>query len=152
MSAISPTSYFPHLSRPRPPQDTKPGTKKAELVSVAAISGAVIVHLTTLILFVAILGNWIISILPEWVVATFDYIMPAIIGAVFVQLAFVLRDLFTTLVALALGTFAVFVFAANWPNLSGFALPIVVIGTVITAMLVFSRKSDQTEPESVSPM
>ena len=45
--------------------DTKPGGKRAELIAVAAISGAVIVHVFSMIVVVALLGNWIISILPD---------------------------------------------------------------------------------------
>lgn len=127
--------------------DTKPGTKKAELISVAAMSGAVIVHIISMILLIAVLGNWIVSILPESIVATFEYILPAIVGAVFVQLAFVLKDFITMSASIIIGVFAVFFFVEWLPDLSALALPIVVIGTVAVALLSGSRKSGRQENE-----
>lgn len=121
--------------------DTKPGTKKAELISMAAMSGAVIVHIISMILLIALLGNWIVSILPESIVATFDYILPAIVGAVFVQLAFVLKDLVTMAASIIIGVFAVFFFVEWVPDLAALALPIVVVGTVAVALFNGSRKN-----------
>lgn len=128
--------------------DTKPGTKKAELISVAAMSGAVIVHIISMIVLIAFLGNWIVSILPDSIVATFEYILPAIVGAVFVQLAFVLKDFITMAASIIIGVFSVFFFVEWVPDLSALALPIVVIGTVAVALLNGSRKATSTPGES----
>lgn len=114
---------------------TKPGTRKAELVSIAAISGAVIVHVVSLTLLVAVLGNWIISILPERIELAFTFILPAILGAVLVQLLMTLRDWFTSAVAIVTGALVVFGLLAAVPGASPFALPIVVIITITAAIL-----------------
>lgn len=131
--------------------DTKPGTKRAELISMAAMSGAVIVHIISMILLIAILGNWIVSILPPSIVATFDYILPAIVGAVFVQLAFVLKDFVTMGASVLIGVFAVFFFVEWVPDLGALALPIVVIGTVLVALLNGSRKHKADQDSSEPP-
>lgn len=119
---------------------TKPGTKRSELISVAAISGAVIVHVAMMVVVVALLGNWIITILPELVTQTFDYILPAIVGAVFVQLSFVLRNTMATISALLLAVLFVFVIVPAFPSFSALALPIVVVGTVAVALLSASKQ------------
>lgn len=127
--------------------DTKPGGKRAELIAVAAISGAVIVHVFSMIVVVALLGNWIISILPDGVRDTFDYILPAVIGAVFVQLAFMVKDAISTVVSLVLGILCVFVLVSQVPGMAAFVLPIVVIGTIASSMFVGSRKKTNTVNE-----
>lgn len=127
--------------------DTKPGGKRAELIAVAAISGAVIVHVFSMVVLVAVLGNWIISILPEAVRNTFDYILPAVIGAVFVQLAFMVKDVISTVVSLVLGVLCVFVLVSQVPGMAAFVLPIVVVGTIASSMYVGSRKSTNSASE-----
>ncbi|MEB4615864.1 hypothetical protein [Leucobacter sp. M11] len=128
--------------------DAKPGTRKAELVSIAAISGAVIIHVTSLVLFVAVLGTWIVSILPERVEIAFGYILPAILGAVLVQLLMALRDWFTTGIALLLGGLVVFGLLALVPGAAAFALPIVVVGTVTAAILRGRAKHRRASTDS----
>lgn len=124
---------------------TEPGTRRGELVSVAAISGAVIVHITSMVIFVAIAGNYIVSVLPASVSAAFDYILPAIMGAVFIQLAFALKDLVTTLAALVGGALVVFALLPLIASFTAFALPIVVIISVTTAILR-GKKNAQKGP------
>ena len=125
--------------------DAKPGTKKAELTAVAAISGAVIVHVAVMILAVAIFGNWIIAVLPESVRATFGYILPAIIGAVFVQLAVVVKSIPTTLVSLVTAAGVVFAFAPAFPDWTAFSLPIVVLSSVAASMFFGSRAASKAQ-------
>lgn len=125
--------------------DTKPGTKRAELIAVAAISGAVIVHVTSLILIVALLGNWIVSILPESIRATFDYILPAVIGAVFVQIVAVVKEPIVTVAAVLLGAFGVFVFPQIFPSFTALALPLAVIGTVLLMMYIGARRFNKSD-------
>lgn len=136
--------------------DTKPGTKRAELISVAAMSGAVVVHLVSMILIVALFGNWIVANIPEWIANTFAYILPAIVGAVFVQLAFALKDWLATVVATVVGIFAVFFFAPAVPALAALAMPMVVIGAVLAGLYNGSRRAKkegiQVERSSVSEM
>ena len=93
-----------------------------------------------MVLLGALLENWIIFILPERVEATFDYLLPASVGAVFVQLAMILRDAITTVAALGLALFTVFMFAPMFPAFEALGLPIVVVGTAIEAMIIVARK------------
>lgn len=118
----------------------KPGTRKAELVAIAAISGAVIVHIVSLTLLVAIGGTLILSILPEPVTAAFAYILPAIMGPVFVQLAMTVRNVRTIGVALGLAIAMVFVVIPNVSAVAMFALPVTVVLTVTAAILMARRK------------
>ena len=121
----------------------KPGTKRAEMIAVAAIAGAVIVHVISMILLVAVLGHWIISVLPEAVRNSFDFILPALIGAVFVQLIFMLKEPVVTAVAVVSGGLGVFVVGALVPSVAEFVLPVVVLITVGAAMFVGSRRHDE---------
>lgn len=133
--------------------NTKPGTKKAELISVAAMSGAVVVHIISMVLLIALFGNWIVANIPDWIAATFSYILPAIVGAVFVQLAFALRDALTTVAAAAIALFAVFIFVPNLPALSAFAMPIVVVVSIASGLFSGSRKAGKEEvPAQANPM
>lgn len=50
----------------------------------AAICGAALVHVISLVLLVGIGGTWLVSALPESFVGTFDYILPAVLGPVLV--------------------------------------------------------------------
>lgn len=126
--------------------DTKPGTKKAELISVAAMSGAVVVHLVGMILLVGALGQVIVNALPESVIKTFDYILPAIFGAVSIQLAVVLKNWIVAGVALLAGIVAVFFLTPVLGSWSALAMPFVVIITVAAA-LITGRIQDTGEPE-----
>lgn len=47
----------------------RPGTKKGDLAAVLGICGAATVHLTSLLVFVGILGSYLISVVPDGVVA-----------------------------------------------------------------------------------
>ena len=105
IAVIEPISYFPILGRSAMYQafligniankllpaaivaqanlGEKPGTRRAELIAGSAIIGAVLVHITTLILFVGVLGTWLVGMLPAPLIATArGYILPAIFGAV----------------------------------------------------------------------
>lgn len=61
---------------------TTPGTKKAELVSTLGICGSVVTNLafTTLAAFA---GAWIMGLFPPIVIEAFNYVSPAIFGAMF---------------------------------------------------------------------
>lgn len=119
--------------------NTKAGTKRAELVSIAAISGAVILHVLSMLIFVALAGNWIVSIMPPRLEAAFGFILPAILGAVLVQLIFTLRDVFTTAVALGIGIIVVFGLLAAFPAAAPWALPVVVAATVTLSVAKANR-------------
>ncbi|MFC7404783.1 hypothetical protein [Georgenia alba] len=80
----------------------KPGTRRAELAAVMAIGGAAVVHIVSLLLFVGLLGTWLVGLIPETVTEVARlYIFPAIIGAVIVQLAVYVKNVRITVVAFA---------------------------------------------------
>lgn len=86
-------------------QDTvgvEPGSKRAEITSVMAICGAAVVHLVSLLIFVGILGNWLISLMPEEILTIVSlYTLPTIMGAVSVQALLTAKDIRSSLIALA---------------------------------------------------
>lgn len=64
----------------------QPGTEKGEITATLAITGAAIVN-TTILVFVVLGGSVLLSYLPESVLASFDYVLPAIYGGVIAQFA-----------------------------------------------------------------
>ena len=113
-----------------------PGTRRAELISIAAISGAVIVHIVSLALLVAIGGNFILSVLPPVVVDAFKYVLPAILGPVLVQIITMVRSWRITLMSGALALTMVLVVLPLVPGLSTYALLIVVACAIVGAILL----------------
>ncbi len=103
---VEPVSYFPILGMPgtymsflsgnianmRVPcaavaqevLQVEPGSKKAELVATIGIAGSIITNLIV-VTIAAVAGNAIIGVFPEVVVDAFDFVLPAIFGALFVM-------------------------------------------------------------------
>lgn len=65
----------------------KPGTKKASIISTLGIASSVVVN-TTMLTVGIFVGAKVIGILPPAAAAALKYLVPAIFGAVFVQLSF----------------------------------------------------------------
>ncbi|MFF0903496.1 UNVERIFIED_CONTAM: hypothetical protein RF653_07445 [Kocuria sp. CPCC 205316] len=126
----------------------KPGTRRAELAAVMAICGAAVVHIFSLLLFVGILGTWLVSVVPESVVEVARlYIFPAIIGAVIVQLAAYVKQPRILLIALAVGAVVqlllVPVLGTTFRN---FATAVVVLATMVLAWVLRNRRAERTGP------
>jgi hypothetical protein len=126
----------------------KPGTRRAELAAVMAICGAAVVHIISLLLFVGILGTWLVSVVPEPVVEVARlYIFPAIIGAVVVQLAAYVKQPRILLIALAVGAVVqlllVPVLGTTFRN---FATAVVVLATMVLAWVLRDRRAEHTAP------
>lgn len=64
----------------------EPGTHKAELVATLGIGGSIVTNLIVVTL-AAVGGNALIALVPQDVVSAFDYVLPAIFGALFVMFA-----------------------------------------------------------------
>lgn len=118
---------------------TRQGTRRGEIVAIHAISCAVIVHVISLVVLVALGGQWIMGILPERFVEAFDYILPAILGPVFVQLAFTIRNPRSIAFAILSGMFATLVMVPLVPAAAPFALPVAVV-LAVTLALVLRKK------------
>lgn len=163
IAVIEPVSYFPILGRSAMYQafmignisnkllpaaivaqanlDEKPGTRRAELIAGAAIIGAVIVHLVTLALFVGLLGTILVSVLPPAITAVArGYILPAIFGAVLVQVVVSMKALRTTIVAVVVSALMVFAVVPMVPAITHFGTAIAAIATIVLSW-VFRDKS-----------
>ena len=162
IAVIEPISYFPILGRSAMYQafligniankllpaaivaqanlGEKPGTRRAELIAGSAIIGAVLVHLTTLILFVGVLGTWLVGMLPPPLIATArSYILPAIFGAVVLQSVMAMKSRRTTIVAIIVAAAIVFVAVPLAPGLTYFATALAVIITITISWFARSK-------------
>ena len=63
---------------------TEAGTKKGELVGVIAIGMSVFVNVA-FVTAAALVGQAILSVLPQFVLDAFNFVLPAILGAVMAQ-------------------------------------------------------------------
>ncbi|MDQ0616715.1 hypothetical protein [Arthrobacter globiformis] len=169
---VEPVSYFPILGRSAMYQaflignisnkllpaaivaqaqlGEKPGSRRAELIAGSAIIGAVLVHITTLIVFVGVLGTLIVGLLPPAMISVARlYILPAIFGAVVLQSVLALKSIRTTIVAAVIAGLVVFIGAPLAPGITVFATAIAVILTIIMAWL--TRSKTQSTSGSGSP-
>lgn len=125
----------------------KPGTRKAAFAATAAISGAAVVHVTSLLLLVGILGTWIVSVMPQSVTDVARiYILPAILGGVMVQLIATLKQPKATAIAIGVALVVILLLVPNTPKLvSSFQIAICVVLTVAVAWFTHSVKEDEEE-------
>ncbi|MFF1383885.1 hypothetical protein ACFVWT_10020 [Arthrobacter sp. NPDC058288] len=172
IAVIEPVSYFPILGRSAMYQafligniankllpaaivaqanlGEKPGTRRAELIAGSAIIGAVLVHITTLILFVGVLGTWLVGMLPAPLIATArSYILPAIFGAVVLQSVMAMKSRRTTIVAVIVAAVIVFVVVPLAPGLTYFATALAVIITIAASW--FARPKAPQPPAATGP-
>lgn len=120
----------------------KPGTRKGELTSVVAICGAAAVHLTSLFIFVGLLGTWLVSVIPTDIVQTIQfYILPTVMGAVVVQAIVSQRAPRAAMIALGVSLVVVFVLVPLIPGMALFATALAVIATAVLAWFLRDRKA-----------
>lgn len=113
----------------------KPGTARGDVAAVMAICGAATVHLTSLFVFVGLLGTWLVTLMPQDVMLVVStYILPAVLGAVIVQAIWSYKAPRTTLVALAVGAAVAFLLV---PSLAPLWKPLAFLGTPITVVLAY---------------
>lgn len=120
-------------------QDTlgaKPGTRKAELTSVAAISGAAVVHLMSLLIFVGLLGSWLMTVIPVDLLDTVrTYVLPTIMGAMVVQLFVSTHDKRSAIIATVVAVLCALLLI---PALVGVSSVFALLGTPIAVILACS--------------
>ena len=127
--------------------DAQPGTKKGDLAATTAISGAAMVHLLSLLIFVGFLGTWLLNFVPENILEVVRlYILPAILGAVIVQAITTVKQPRITVIALAISLVIGLIVVPLVPVLAGFATAICVALTIIVAWLSRSKNP----PKAVS--
>jgi hypothetical protein len=175
IAVIEPVSYFPILGRSAMYQafligniankllpaaivaqanlGEKPGTRRAELIAGSAIIGAVLVHVTTLVLLVGVLGTWLVGMLPAPLIATArSYILPAIFGAVVLQSVMAMKSRRTTIVAVLVAATIVFVVVPLAPGLTYFATALAVVITIVASWFARSRTPQSPEPNRPTPI
>jgi hypothetical protein len=118
----------------------KAGTKRGEFAALMAICGAAMVHVVSMLLFVGILGTWLVSIVPADVIDVARlYIFPAIIGGVLVQLIVTMKQPRVTVIAVVVAALVLFVLVPAVPVLARPATGIVVLVTAVLAWFLRSR-------------
>ncbi|WP_322787536.1 hypothetical protein [Glutamicibacter mysorens] len=106
----------------------KPGTRKGELASVAAICGAAAVHLASLFIFVGLMGTWLVSVIPAGLITTAQtYILPTVMGAVVVQAIVSQKAPRAAIIALVVSLIVVFGLVPLSPQMGLFSTAIAVI-------------------------
>lgn len=120
----------------------KPGTHRGSLSALMAICGAAAVHLISLLIFVGILGTWLISVIPTEVTDVIRlYVFPAVIGAVIVQSIYSLRQLRPTLIAFGVVLIVQFALIPLVPALAMAGTAISVIATIIIGWFLRVRRT-----------
>ena len=128
--------------------DAKPGTKRGELAAAMGICGAAVVHIISLLLFIGILGTWLVSVVPDSIIEIAQlYIFPAIIGAVVVQLTAFVKQHRVAVIALVVAVLMQLVLVPIVPALANFATALVVLVTMVLAWYLRDRSVNAT-PES----
>ncbi|MGO1725760.1 hypothetical protein [Glutamicibacter sp. BW77] len=126
----------------------KPGSKRGDLAAVMAICGAATVHLTSLLLFVGVLGTWLVSQVPAEVIDVARlYILPSLMGAVLVQSIVVMKSLRPTIIAIVLALLMNFVVLPAMPAVAMFATALVVIASILVSWVLRDRKALVTNTE-----
>ncbi|GHD02428.1 hypothetical protein [Zhihengliuella salsuginis] len=124
----------------------KGGTPKGSLAAVMAICGAATIHLTSLLVFVGILGTWLITVVPpEMMEVVRTYISPAIFGAVFVQAVMTVKQVRPVVIAVAIALIVQLVLVPAVPSLWLAATGIVVITTAVVAWFARDRRAEKKE-------
>ena len=131
-------------------QDTvnaRPGTRRGDLAAVMAICGAAVVHLTSLLVFVGLLGTWLISILPaELIEVSRLYILPAVMGAVLVQCVATMRQPRPTVIAVTAALLIQFLLIPLLPAMAMYATALCV---AVTMVLSWFRRDRNTPREAL---
>ncbi|MGP4993167.1 hypothetical protein ACX5K5_13275 [Glutamicibacter bergerei] len=126
----------------------KPGTKRGDLAAVMAICGAATVHLTSLLLFVGVLGTWLVSQVPAEVIDVARlYILPSLMGAVLVQSIVAMKSLRPTIIAIVLALLMNFVVLPVMPAVAMFATALVVIASILISWVLRDRKAPAATTE-----
>ncbi|WP_026552053.1 hypothetical protein [Arthrobacter sp. H20] len=126
----------------------KAGTKRGEFSALMAICGAAMVHVFSMVLFVGVLGTWLVSIIPTDIVDVARlYIFPSIIGAVLVQLVVTMKQPRVTIIAVVVAVVVLFVLVPAVPTLAKPATGIVVLLTAVLAWFLRSKSSNAPAPQ-----
>ena len=128
--------------------NAKPGTRRGDLAAVMAIGGAATVHLTSLLVFVGLLGTWLVSLVPAEVIEVARlYILPSLMGAVLVQAIVSMRRLRSTVIAVSLALLFQFIVIPAAPKVALFSTALVVVLSIVLSWVLRDRKEVHTAAE-----
>lgn len=114
--------------------DVKEGTPEGEAMSMVGVATSVFTTVAILsILTVA--GDALLSILPQFVISSFDYIMPSIFGALFIN--FALKNVKPSFIILAV----VYAYLVGLPRL-GVSSSLYSVIAIVTGMILFKVITD----------
>jgi hypothetical protein len=127
----------------------KAGTKRGEFSALMAICGAAMVHVVFMLVFVGVLGSWLVSIVPAQVTDVARlYIFPSIIGAVVVQLVVSLKQARITFIAIGTASFIFFVIVPAVPAVTNLATGITVVATVLLSWFLRNKPRPEAKKET----
>lgn len=129
-----PNKLLPATLTAQSAMGAKPGSDKAQMISVNAICGAVVVHVVSMLLVVVVIGDIALRLLPDSVWDSFDYILPAVLGGVLIQLAVSFRSIMPMVFSMALGAILLLVTTFLLPHLESWTLLINVALTICFAV------------------
>lgn len=119
----------------------EPGTREGDVISTIGIAATVFVSLTMIMVF-AIIGANIIDLLPPFIKKSFSVILPAVFGAVYVELASKQLNLGALTIVAGLGM----AFLAPKLGVPGWVLNIAIIGVgIFIARMLYLRESKRSE-------
>jgi len=114
--------------------EVEPGTPEGDVISAMGIATSVFVSVGIVTLFVFI-GSWVVPLLPPLVHKAFAYILPAIFGALFVDIS---QKDFKVGIAIFTCAFAITVFA-NVVKIPHWMLGIIIISSGIAIARIFYK-------------
>lgn len=130
--------------------DTKPSTPEASIISSVGVAASVLVNIVLLVIGVVV-GSSIIEALPAHIQSSFNFLLPAMFGALMMQ--FAVDDIKSGAVAMALGIGSMMIYNAggyNWFPIDPFVpnLLIPIIGTALFAKFSVKPEEDSSEIDS----
>lgn len=129
----------------------KPGTRKSEYVATAAICSAAVVHVVSMLLFVGLLGTWLVSITPDSITEVARiYILPAILGGVTVQLIGTLKQIKGTIIALGVAAVIILIAVPLFPVISPAGTAIAVLLTIVLTWVLRDRHNRPSDPQNMT--
>lgn len=121
----------------------KPETKRGQLASVLAICGAATTHLIGLLVFVGILGTLLLRAIPPNIITEIQtFVLPAVMGAVLVQMIASNPNLRILLISVAVGIVVQLVLTPLFPAVALFGIALSVIATVTLALVLPGRRRE----------
>lgn len=119
--------------------NAEPGSTKGDIMATIGIAGSVLVSVSILTIFTFI-GASIVPILPKFIIKSFNFIIPAVFGAVYAELAAKQMKISVVSIALALLlTYGLSKIIPTWL----LSIIIIVAGILVArASYVFDKKRD----------